>query len=1046
MEPVEAAGTAEGQVRARAEDLFRSHWGAILRRTDRLFAALLAMEWLGGVLVAILVSPRSWNGDSSQVHLHVWVAMGLGFVIVSLPIGLVLTRPGAVHTRHVVAVAQMFYAALLIHLTGGRIETHFLVFGSLAFIAFYRDWPVLVSATAVVVADHLVRGLFWPESVYGVLSASIWRSVEHAWWVVFEDIFLIAACRQGIAEIRGIAGRRAELEASNVAVEQQVQARTAELARSESRFRALSEFSPIGIMQTDAGGQCLYTNARWQALAGQSLAESLGDGWGSAIHPDDRARVLEDWRRCTDSGRAIEEELRFVTPAGEIRWVHFRSAALSDAGGRITEHVGTVEDVTERRQVEEALRDAKNQAEAASRTKAEFLANMSHEIRTPMNGVIGLTGLLLDTELTTEQRQFVNMLRASGEALLSIINDLLDFSKIEAGKLELETLDFDLHTVVEEVVALLAEKAHAKKLELACLIRNEVPSDLRGDPGRLRQILMNLVGNAIKFTQSGEVVLRARLEEQGEGAVVVRFEVTDTGIGIDKTHQDRLFRPFTQADGSTVRQFGGTGLGLAISRQLVEMMGGRIGLESEAKRGSTFWFTALFEPQPESSRARPKPRESLQGLRLLIVDDNATNRAILGELARSWKMEAAEAASGLEALERLRAAAAGGPRYDLAIVDMQMPDMGGLELGHAIGERRDLGPIRLVMLTSIGVRGAAEESRRAGFSAFLTKPVGQSQLYDCLATVMGGPADCAGSAPPPLITRHTISEARLRSRPRILVADDNETNQMVAVQMLRRLGCQAEVAANGHEVIDALRKIPFDAVLMDCQMPEMDGYSATRAIRVQEATTGRHVPIIAMTANAMRGDREKCIQAGMDDYLAKPVKLEELGQALGRWIGQASSAGDSGRAAEGENGAGPAAAATQPAPAAVQDALTEDPIDREQLAQLLDADAAGGVGFFATLLEKFMEEGPKRIAAVDAAVRGADRDALRRAAHALKGSAAALGGRALAAACKSIEDLSQSDSLAGAEAALARIEREYARLCEALGEAYESRATEGEAA
>ena len=1059
METVTAAAPPDAGAGDRAEVLFRSHWDAILRRTDRLFAALLGVQWLGGILVALLVSPRTWAGTTSQVHLHVWTAVGLGLVIVSLPIVLALTRPGESLTRHVVAIAQMLFGALLIHLTGGRIETHFFIFGSLAFLAFYRDWRVLISATVVVAADHLLRGIFWPESVYGVLSASIWRTVEHAWWVVFEDLFLIAACRQGIAEIRGIAARRAELESTNEIIERQVLARTSELARSEGRFRTLSESSPVGIFQTDPDGRCLYTNARWQALAGMSLAQGLGDGWSRAIHPEDRARVLDAWLACARDGREFDEELRFVTPAGETRWVRSRSTSVRDAAGRITEHVGTCEDVTERRHVEEALRHAKDQAEAAARTKAEFLANMSHEIRTPMNGVIGMTGLLLDTDLTPEQQQFVNMLRGSGEALLSIINDLLDFSKIEAGKLDLETLDFDLHTIAEEVVTLLAEKAHGKKLELACLIRHQVPSALRGDPGRLRQVLLNLVGNAIKFTPSGEVVLRARLEERLEGAVLVRFEVTDTGIGIEKGAQDRLFRPFTQADGSTVRRFGGTGLGLAISRQLVEMMGGRIGLDSEPGRGSTFWFTARFEPQPEGAQALPKPRESLQGLRLLIVDDNATNRAILVELARSWNMEAEDAANGFDALERLRSAAAAGRPHDLAIVDMQMPGMDGLELGHAVRDAPDLQAIRLVMLTSIGMRGAAEESRRAGFAAFLTKPVGQSQLYDCLATIMGTPGGAAAQ-PAALITRHTLNEARSRSRPRILVADDNETNQMVAVQMLRRLGCQAEVAANGLEVIEALKKIPFDVVLMDCQMPEMDGYEATRVIRKKEAATGRHIPIIAMTANAMRGDRDKCLGAGMDDYLPKPVKLEALDQALGRFIGGSAEAGASaapGGAAASPDSAGPRAPGRGPecAPATgpgtsgdAAGSAAEDPLDREQLAQLVDEQDAGAEGFLATLIDQFLEEAPLRLGAIHDAVGARDGEALRRAAHALKGSAAVLGGRLLAAACRDAEDLGRAHPLSGdlLREAVDRIEREFARLRDALGEAYESRSTKGRAA
>jgi len=576
-------------------------------------------------------------------------------------------------------------------------------------------------------------------------------------------------------------------------------------------------------------------------------------------------------------------------------------------------------------------------------------------------------------------------------------------------------------------MSLLAEKAHGKKLELACLVHHEVPAALRGDPGRLRQILLNLVGNAIKFTEKGEVVLRARLEEKQEGAVVVRFEVTDTGIGIAQDDRARLFRPFTQADGSTARKFGGTGLGLAISRQLVELMGGRIGVESEEGRGSTFWFTTRLLIQPEGARARPRPRENLRGLRVLVVDDNLTNRAILTEQARSWKMEVQDAADGAKALEQLRAAAARGGRYDLAIVDMQMPGMDGLELGRAIHRDSLLAGTRLVMLTSIGLRGMAEESRQAGFSGFLTKPVGQSQLYDCLATVMSG--DTQAAARLPLVTRHTIKEQKSRSQSRILVADDNETNQMVAVQMLRRLGCRSEVAANGLEVIEALKKIPFDAILMDCQMPEMDGYEATRAIRAAEAASGRHVPIIAMTANAMRGDREKCLQAGMDDYLPKPVKLQDLDQALKRWIKKGETTGKPRRTVVG-GAAGPkrkTAGASSVVPPS-----EASPLDPEIFGQLREADRVGGDGFLAGLIQKYLQEAPARILALRDAVSRADCAVVVKAAHALKGSAGALGALTMAAACSDLETLGRSESLAGAEALLVRVEKEFDLVCSAL--------------
>ena len=1032
----------------RAETYFREHHDRIIRRTDRLFAGLLAAEWVGGIVVALLISPLAWAGITSTVHIHLWAALVLGGAIAAFPIALALTRPGEHFTRHSIAIGQMLFAGLLIHLTGGRIETHFIIFGSLAFLAFYRDWRVLITATMVVALDHLLRGLFWPESVYGVLSASIWRTIEHAWWVIFEDVFLIAACLQGIQEMRGIAERRAQLESVNDLVEREVAARTADLAKSEGRFRKLSESSPIGIFQTDAAGKCLYTNPRWQSLTGLTLEESLGDGWSRGIHPEERSRVSEEWSASAREGRDFDREFRYQTPAGEIRFVHVRSAVVRDSSGTTTEHIGSVLDVTHRKQIEEEMRKARDAAEAATRTKSEFLANMSHEIRTPMNGVIGMTGLLMDTELTADQREYVRMLRGSGEALLTLVNDILDFSKIEAGRLEIEMIDFDLHTVVQEAVNLLAEKAHHKKLELAYLIHPEVPGAVRGDPGRLRQILINLVGNAIKFTQSGEVILRARLAgEEGETRTV-RFEVTDTGIGIDAEARGRLFQPFTQAEGSTTRRFGGTGLGLAISRQLTELMGGQIGVESEPGMGSTFWFTIRLQKQAGDGMTLPPPRESLRGLRILVVDDNATNRRIVMEQARSWGMVAEEAPGGREALAILASCAARGQRYDLAIVDMQMPVMDGLQLARAIKTDRRLAGMRLIMLTSIGIRGHAAECYKAGYAGYLTKPAGQSQLYDCIALVMAGEQMASGSAETagpetpapqerPLVTRHTLKEAKAQGQSRILVADDNETNQMVAVQLLRRLGYHAEVAANGAEAFEAYRTMPFDLILMDCQMPQMDGYDATRAIREAEKLTGQHIPIVAATANAMRGDREKCLAAGMDEYLSKPVKIDELKTVLDRWISRRPAGAGSTDARRGSaTSGGEAHADRSPAHASKPGSGKKkgkrmDPLDPEVFGQLKQADGGGG-GFLGALIDKFLQEAPSRLATLGEAADRCDKEAVVKAAHSLKGSSGTLGAKELSDMCAGLEECGKTGRMTEVGMRVSAIQKEFDRVRKAL--------------
>jgi len=648
----------------------------------------------------------------------------------------------------------------------------------------------------------------------------------------------------------------------------------ARLAASLKEQADLLDLSHDSILVRDMDDTITLWNKGAERNYGWSRDEAVGKSSHILLGTEFPVSLEESTAALLSKGH-WEGELVHSTKDGRRVVVASRWSLRLDSEHRPDAILEINSDVTQRKEAERALGAAKAEAEAANRAKSEFLANMSHEIRTPMNGVIGMTGLLLETDLLPEQLEYAETAHRSGEALLTVINDILDFSKIEAGKMDLEVVDFDIRTAVEEVADLMAGPAHDKGLELATLVDPDLPPGARGDPGRLRQVLLNLVSNAVKFTDEGEVVARARLVHDDSDAVVVRFEVCDTGIGIAPETQGRLFASFSQADASTTRRYGGTGLGLAVSKQLVELMGGDMGVVSDVGKGSTFWFTARLEKRPA-----PPPTRSTTGLagRLaLVVDDNDTNRAILEHTLRFWDMIPVTAREGAEALRLLHAHAQEGRLADVAVVDFHMPGMDGIELTRTIRADPVLAGMRVVLLTSSAQEGEAAAARQAGVDAYLTKPVRQWSLQRTLTAVLGmAPATVTDDRGHARVARTTEVAKH------VLVVEDNVVNQKVAARMLETLGHRVDLAANGAEGVEAVSRIPYDLVFMDVQMPEMDGYEATAAIRAMKGPA-RQTPIVAMTAGAMKGDEERCLAAGMDGYVTKPVTIDELGKAVERW-------------------------------------------------------------------------------------------------------------------------------------------------------------------
>jgi PAS domain S-box-containing protein len=694
----------------------------------------------------------------------------------------------------------------------------------------------------------------------------------------------------------------------------------AALHENEARTSLIIDTALDAVMTMDRTGRITEWNAQAEQIFGWSAHEVIGRDIADTIFPPSHRPSYREYVQRLLEPRDAPLSNRLVEMMGLRRDsrefpVEIAMTPLVVEGAVIFS--AFIRDITSRKEAEQALKGyaqqlehinqqldaALREAKAATEAKSSFLATMSHEIRTPMNGVIGMTGLLLETALTDEQRDYAETVRTCGDHLLTIINDILDFSKIEAGKLDLEVIEFDLRLAIDESLDLVAERASSKGLNLACLFHADVPRNLLGDPSRFRQVVMNLTANAIKFTESGDVVVEVTVEAQSKQDATIRVAVTDTGIGISEEARERLFQSFSQADGSTTRKYGGTGLGLAICKRLVEMMGGTIGVRSRVGEGSCFWFRVNLRKQADDSRNAETSAAVLEGLRILIVDDKGINRRILELMTRKWRMQPTVVHNGSEALDVLNGRD-GQPRFDLALLDVDMSPTDGIELARAIKARAEGGDTQLVLLTSFGRRGDARTAKEAGLAAYLTKPIRERQLHDCLVTVATQYSVAlempATRESPPLITRHTLAETKAKVDLRILLAEDNIINQKVAVRLFQRLGYRIDVVANGREAIEATSRIRYDVVFMDCQMPDMDGFEATREIRQREALLvnreaqderrvtsdeRRGMPrvlIIAMTANAMQGDRERCLAAGMDDYLSKPISVDALAGVLAR--------------------------------------------------------------------------------------------------------------------------------------------------------------------
>ncbi len=862
-----------------------------------------------------------------------------------------------------------------------------------------------------------VAGRTWEVLAYAADNS--FQPTRWTGWTIFVAGMLLTFAVAGY--LRLLQSRTAEIEVTvairtrqlNAALEK-LESVNNELNKSRARYQKLVDLSPNAIL---VGKNKAITMANQSALQLFKITtpEPLkGRRLRDLVCPSFRAKtdgLIEPLYKS--AGQSTLEEAQILCGDGSTVDIEFSASSFFDENGVTIQTI--LHDISERKRAEAELLRAKEQAEAASRAKSMFLASMSHEIRTPMNGVIGMSELLLQTHLSPEQRRYAEIVRSSGENLLGIINDILDFSKIEARKLVLDSIDFDLSILLRETVDMLALKAHQKGLELSCHIAPETPLLVRGDPGRLRQIVTNLIGNAVKFTEHGEVAVSVE-PVKGAQSGALKFSITDTGIGIDTPHLKTIFAPFVQGDGSTTRRFGGTGLGLAISRDLAEMMGGKIGVESVVGEGSVFWFTAVFDMLAEQPAISIAPEKSWAGIRALIVDSNARNRAIMVELLRSCGVRCEELPDVQSAMSMLRQAVSDGDSFRIAFLAARS----SADLAKMIPRDHSLPNLSFVLMTFLGNELDDQQLQQSGFAAQVSKPIWKSSLRDCLLRALDGkprvqPAGVP-SAGRALARESQAVESPSARQARVLIAEDNPTNQEVAVAILHKLGYETELVSNGELAIRALQAGDYDVVLMDCEMPQMDGYEATKRIRSgQDGVRNRDIPIVALTASAMAADRDRCFRVGMSDYISKPVDPQRLAHTLARWTA-------------------PSKAGSQP-PGGIAQAAVPVFDEKELLVRLM-----GDRKLAQKLVDSFMQDVPEKLVNLDGLIRAADSASIRAAAHALKGAAANLSARALKELAVQMQEAATQEDLRRCAVLAANMQTEFQRFQSTLAQSELGRA------